>query len=154
MRLGRLGSTATAGRDCGPGPVITPTFWFGFGLREIESRSDRTATAPSEISNWKCPSNIATAGVATAETFKVSLPKDVIAVPGRTPYRSTKNRNRWREPMPIRKVTDVDAPLASDATGTVWMSPATPAPLSALTSLSGWEGLRSVPTLLMSVILK
>src|SRR3989442_7301305 len=113
MRLGRLGSTATAGRDCGPGPVITPTFWFGFGLREIESRSDRTATAPSEISNWKCPSNIATAAVATGETFKVSLPKDVIAVPGRTPYMYTKNRNRWRPAMALKNRTDVRDPMVA-----------------------------------------
>src|SRR5437016_6708959 len=49
MLFGRMGSTATTGRDCGPGPAITPRFWLVLGLLKIDSRADCTAAAPPGI---------------------------------------------------------------------------------------------------------
>ena len=143
MRVGTIGSTATAGPDWAPGPVMTPTL---LSKSVVKSELDVGEGIDIRGSSWYRPIRTGTPGAVSAATILKSLAlklpasEAVSALPDSTVYRSTKSLNGWREPRPTLKETGIDCPASSEDTPRLWTSPTAPPPLSALVSLLGCAG--------------
>ena len=148
MCIGIVGSTATAVRDCGAGPLITAILLMPLGedpvvpVRE-DGRAGKMLLARlvSDTSIWNRPIKFVVSVIAVSGMPLVNSSFSAIIGAGGGAgcwvWRSTENTNVSRVLIAMRKETGVDTPVPSEVTCRVWMSPTVPKPLSALSNILG-----------------